>query len=203
MSTSSNNGRRHLRALHVVVDDLVACAVDAFERNERLQGKEPQSCRSCTDPACCEELVPITYAEGRYLARAVRELPLEAQRRIRARLDSWRASPAPAAAAAVLAEEAGPLAYSVHRVPCPLIEAGRCLVYEQRPMICRTQVILGPPNCRAHLSTGAPRGRELDKERVALVGHEIAKRKGIDVRAALVDLRAVPLQAALREGLDK
>ncbi|MCB2187837.1 MAG: YkgJ family cysteine cluster protein [Deltaproteobacteria bacterium] len=121
---------------HARLQDLRARADAAFAE---VAGQFPRevACRpGCDD--CCHALFDLTPVEALDLARAYARLPRE-ERRAAAR----RGSKASRAYDRVVAEAlAAPPAerltvFSRARVTCPLLTAGRCLLYASRPLTCR------------------------------------------------------------------
>jgi Fe-S-cluster containining protein len=83
-------------------------------------------CKGCQDNCCLTRFYHHTLIEVLYIQSGLRALPLDRRNRIRA-----------AAESAIqkmneLQRRQEPL-----RVMCPLNEQERCVLYEQRPMICR------------------------------------------------------------------
>ncbi|MCS6899431.1 MAG: YkgJ family cysteine cluster protein, partial [Myxococcales bacterium] len=95
----------------------LASKVDAFFARVEARYGEAMECRSgCHD--CCLPGLTCTGVEAKVLREALRRLPETERERLRARLAS---SPGDR---------------------CVLLdEAGRCIVYEARPMICRSHGI--------------------------------------------------------------
>lgn len=92
--------------------------------------REHLACRRGCD-ACCRHL-SLFWVEAAAMALAVESLEQGRREEIRAR--------------ARLADSAG---------PCPLLAEGACLLYEQRPIICRTHGL-------ALLTTTSDGGRQVD-----------------------------------------
>ncbi len=93
-------------------------------------------------PSCCYEPVYAERTEATLIAQRLLTLDPEVRARVLARVRDWlerfRSSP-------LRAEESPDvIPYRLMRLPCPLLEGGECLVYEDRPVACRTHIALGP-----------------------------------------------------------
>jgi hypothetical protein len=119
--------------------DLQAAVAAVMTDMERAYGKIASHygfvCRGCEQSCCRTIFYHHTYAEFMLLENGLRSLQraagkgvLERAQEAQAYLESQRVDTA-----------AEPL-----RVMCPLNQAGRCLLYAQRPMICRLH---GIPHC--------------------------------------------------------
>lgn len=87
---------------------------------------------------CCEEApaVPVSPLEALVVAEAVRRLAEPLRSRLRWRLNEVAARSAGRAVPPAAAP--GELSLSLGlNGPCPLLEQGRCAVYEARPLVCR------------------------------------------------------------------
>lgn len=113
-----------------------------FEHGTTPDGRKvrPTCAKGCS--ACCYEPVYAERSEAQLLASAVLRLPADVRARVLVRAKAWatrfRASP--------LLKEERPavMAYRALRLPCPLLEGGECLVYDDRPFGCRAHVAFGP-----------------------------------------------------------
>lgn len=156
---------------------LSAQAMSIALAREALDGRAP-SCRAgCA--ACCRQLVPISVIEAQALDRAVEALPEAARGAVEAR---FRAAVKRLEQIGLLAPGApgrmtlkSPVAdaraawsevvrrYFSAKIPCPLLdpESLRCLVYEERPMVCREHLVTTPEERCEALDEGVravPRG---------------------------------------------
>lgn len=108
--------------------------------------------------ACCRQMVPISQAEARGLARLVAAMPEPLQSRIRDRFDAAMLA---LDAAGLLAQidalregaaeafEAIGLRYFRLGIPCPFLEAESCSIHPDRPLVCREYLVTSPAeNCR-------------------------------------------------------
>lgn len=149
-----------LAAAHAITDAVVAVATTASAAAGR-----PISCRAgCA--ACCRQMVTLAPVEAAGLADLVDAMPPDRQAEVRARFDvailRMRAgglveprspdhSPvlrAPAARRAEAAFNALLDAYFSLKIDCPFLENEACIIYADRPSICREYVITSPPeNC--------------------------------------------------------
>lgn len=111
--------------------------------------------------ACCHGPFDISVADAALVARGLEKLAPEARadvvRRARAILAKALAKepgwPAPYDIAAIGGERFDALSGALHAEPCPLLDdAGRCRIYEDRPLVCR---LIG-------LSMRTPAGRVIE-----------------------------------------
>lgn len=117
-----------LEKVRVVVDGLAA---QVYQRCPWLP------CRQGCDGCCQATLWGISDAEGRALARAVARLEPDARQRVQERAQSqleglYRRHGRTADWRQMLAGEGS------RDAACPLLEEGGCLVYAERPLVCRT-----------------------------------------------------------------
>lgn len=88
---------------------------------------------------CCHQVVGITAAEEEMVAEAARALPPDVQARVRARH-----------CAALAKLKALPVArWQAARVPCPMLDDGRCAIHPDRPLPCRAVLSADEAACRA------------------------------------------------------
>jgi len=125
-----------LREIMAELDELRARADASFAR---VAAEHPQAvaCRpGCDD--CCHALFDLSPAEALSLALGFLELPRQARREIlrRGEKAAQLFDQAMAAALAQTGEERLRV-LSAARAPCPLLDQGRCLLYERRPLTCR------------------------------------------------------------------
>ena len=122
-------------------------------RNRRLLARRqdaagPTRCAAgCA--RCCEQLVPVSRAEVADLAAAVAALPADTRNRVRRRAAEHHRyfdaiglldlADDPADVRLLAAQ------WADERVPCPLLESGRCVVYDRRPIACRVQAVTSDP----------------------------------------------------------
>lgn len=85
------------------------------------------SCDGCPDNCCDSYFQHHTYTEWAYLFQGFREQSKEKQQEIMKRAQQY-----------VLDCEAAELRDERPQVLCPLNEAGRCILYKHRLMVCRT-----------------------------------------------------------------
>lgn len=107
---------------------------------------------------CCRQMVPISQAEARGLARLVAAMPEPHQSRIQ---DRFHTAMLALDAAGLLADidalregtaedfEAVGLGYFRLAIPCPFLEAESCSIHPDRPLVCREYLVTSPAeNCR-------------------------------------------------------
>lgn len=115
------------------------------------------SCREgCA--ACCRMLVPLSAPEVFHVQDAVRRLPDEIRARVHERLAQTKTALTGAGLVTklrALGEADRPMtdaelepinhAYYALRLPCPLLEAEHCVIYDDRPSACRELLVTSPP----------------------------------------------------------
>lgn len=114
------------------------------------------SCRAGCG-ACCRQMVPVSIAEARALARLVEAMPEPRRGHVRRRfqaaiaaldaggvLDRLDADPGDRRAAGRAYFEAG--------VACPLLEDEACSIHADRPLACREYLVTSPPELCATLA---------------------------------------------------
>jgi hypothetical protein len=95
--------------------------LDAWAEGARVRHGERMECRrGCDD--CCRRHLTLFPLEAEALARAASALPATRREALARHLAAWDESHRDAP------EEA----------PCPLLREGACLLYEARPVLCRT-----------------------------------------------------------------
>jgi Fe-S-cluster containining protein len=95
---------------------------------------------------CCQIPVTISLVEAQLLSRASGRVLSAPQRSIRFTNESSIES---------LAAKEGQL-QAAPQAPCPFLQAGRCSVYEMRPMACRTLLNLDDDDLQCRHAEGAP-----------------------------------------------
>ena len=118
------------------LENLRTRADAAFAQVAQRHPQEVACHPGCDD--CCHALFDLSLVEALALALGFLELPREARRQARRR--ALKAAPIFDRAveeAFALSGEDRTQALSRARVPCPLLEQGRCLLYAQRPITCR------------------------------------------------------------------
>lgn len=103
-----------------------------FERRFREEAEAVSCKEGCSN--CCYHPTTITVAEGVLLYRHLGQ-----KGRLTATLKARLAKHS--ALTAFLA----PAVWMMSRIPCPLLEAGKCMGYEGRPLVCRMTFSAGDP----------------------------------------------------------
>jgi Fe-S-cluster containining protein len=113
----------------------------------------PISCRAgCA--ACCRHLVPLTQTEARRLAELVEGMPEPRRGEVRARFAAARGRLEEGGRFADLLregswsdDESAPDLYEYFRlgIDCPFLEDETCMIYADRPLVCRGYVVISPP----------------------------------------------------------
>jgi len=104
--------------------------IDLYTRMDQTWKKVAEAyhfvCNGCEDNCCNSLFFHHTYIEKAYLIHGVSRLDHGRKKAIKDRSDSYLEKIVP-----------DRLNATMLRIPCPLIEDGRCLLYPFRPMICR------------------------------------------------------------------
>ncbi len=127
-----------LRFVQPMLRDLVVFGKKKFD------GREP-SCRTCTRPGCCYQMVCITVYDAMPIARRLRmegKATDEYIAQLRQRGEEN--------------ESVGRVAWFNGAHPCVFLKNNRCTIYEQRPMPCRSYLTWSPSdNCQPEAPEGA------------------------------------------------
>lgn len=125
-----------LRQILEELDALRARADASFAKVAELHPQALACHQGCDD--CCHALFDLSPVEAISLALAFLDLPRPTRREARRRGEKASAIFDQALAQAFGQQDAERLqALTQARVPCPLLEAGSCLLYAQRPLTCR------------------------------------------------------------------
>jgi Fe-S-cluster containining protein len=150
--------QKTLKEILAELDNLRRQADAAFSRVAQ-EHPEAVACRlGCTD--CCHALFDLTPIEALAIALAFLNLPRNLRQAARRRAEKAAAvfDQALAQAFAQKGEERLQ-ALSRARVPCPLLQKERCLLYQDRPITCRLYgipVAIEGKSRTCHLSRFAP-----------------------------------------------
>ncbi|ADK86077.1 protein of unknown function UPF0153 [Desulfarculus baarsii DSM 2075] len=105
----------------------------------RVSAEHPAqvACRpGCDD--CCHAMFDVSPIEAVGLALAFADLPRNQRREVLRRGEkAAKAFDAAVAQSLALDDQGRARLFSATRIPCPLLEGGRCLLYAQRPITCR------------------------------------------------------------------
>lgn len=110
-----------------------------------LANSDHQPCCKKGCHHCCHE---AAYAETREVEHMIGGLTDEQRARVTKRTETWieqsvevrKAKPSEAT------DFIDAFDYLERKIPCPLLEGGLCMVYERRPMSCRTHFAIGNPD---------------------------------------------------------
>lgn len=172
----------------VVRGERAAAARMVYEHLRVIQEAPEASPVDCADGCayCCSLPVMITVAEGELLAEAIRGSPRQAELVERIRADHARLAGRSLDELALLGR------------PCPLLEGrageGRCMVYEARPLACRSHTSYDVAICRDHYRDPAKErttpARPLDflTQLVTQSGLAGPTQRAFELRALLVEL---------------
>lgn len=131
-------------------------ATRATERVER-EGRAV-SCRAGCG-ACCRQMVPVSIAEARALARLVEAMPEPRRGHVRRRFETAVAKLDAQGVLDRLDDDpddrrAAGRAYFSVGVACPLLEDEACSIHADRPLACREYLVTSPPELCATLAPG-------------------------------------------------
>lgn len=128
--------RQKLTALKVELNELRARCDAAFQRVSQEHAQAVACKPGCDD--CCHALFDLSPMEALALVVAFKHLPRQERREALRRAEkaariydetARKVLTAPADERLKLLSQA--------RVPCPLLNSGRCILYEERPATCR------------------------------------------------------------------
>jgi len=152
--------------------------VDAeFRRNSRLHKRRMKCCAGCTD--CCHQLFSISELEAGRVSQAVKEFEPLQRKEVSVRAERYVTERETILRQHGYVESAGNLPKPHLRLACPLLENGHCLIYEDRPLLCR--------------KIGMPLVHPTDSTRVAAC--ELNFRPG----ETFEDPRLVPIQTSIQQ----
>lgn len=147
-----------LPAVWPLADQLTAVA----EERARREGHPVTCSKGCG--ACCRQMVPLSPAEARHIARIVEAMPQERAAEIRQRFAAAQSTMAAAGVTPAghpdddkAAYRAYGLAYFRQGVPCPFLEEESCSIHAVRPLVCREYLVTSPPSACAVLGSGKVR----------------------------------------------
>lgn len=111
--------------------------------------------------ACCHYLVPLSVAEAQALRRTIDRLQPSRRDALQAKLAAWSASSDLPSSCYPRQDKPGTFArladrYAQRQTPCPLLHAGLCTMYDDRPIACREHAALGPSVACHHRRGGKP-----------------------------------------------
>lgn len=156
-------GRGGLTGVLPAFRKLSAAMMSIAEAEQRKAGAKV-SCRAGCDH-CCRQLIPTSIVEAQAVANAVARMPSAKQKAVRKRFDqaltrleqAGLLAPRGEVPRAELVFDAGEpdpwdalnARYVALRLDCPLLENGRCMIYEERPFACREYLVTSDPSlCR-------------------------------------------------------
>jgi Fe-S-cluster containining protein len=135
---------------------LAGQVIDHAVETVAKEGRRVSCAKGCG--ACCRQMVPVSPAEARELARLVAAMPPRRASAVRRRFaDARRRMEAAGLGPArghpdddKAAYRAYSLAYFSQGVACPFLEDESCSIHPQRPLVCREYLVTSPPeDCAA------------------------------------------------------
>jgi len=114
---------------------VLEAADQEFRRVKRSQGRRIRCRQGCDD--CCSRLFQISELEAAEVSRAVDALPAAARAQVVRRSERYLEIRGEMLRRTGYVESWGALPRPDARLPCPLLDAGRCLIYADRPRSCR------------------------------------------------------------------
>lgn len=143
----------------IIEPELIAKVVDLYERMERsydIVARELEfSCVNCPDNCCDSYFLHHTYSEWFYLWQGLEALPDNERQRLIVRAVDYVAT-----SKEIVAQGERPA------LMCPVNQAGKCMLYAHRLMICRMHGVpaeLTMPSGQKIKSAGCFRCQELTK----------------------------------------
>jgi Fe-S-cluster containining protein len=134
--------------------DLTQMAEDMAVAEVTAKGDKISCTKGCG--ACCNQLVPVTQLEARYLVSLVERMPKAKKQKYKARFVETYAQLEQAGITNQLMDhesigdnyvEFG-LNYFHLGIPCPFLEDGSCSIHPERPLRCREYLVTSPAdNC--------------------------------------------------------
>ncbi len=147
---------------HVAAEELVPIfqgLTDLFVARAKARTEAEGKTVSCRAGCgtCCRQIVPVSEAEARALARLVAAMPEPRRSHVRQRFDSALAA-IDAAGLQTRIERAGQgadgnarelgMAYFYKGIACPFLEDESCSIHPDRPLACREYLVTSPAqNC--------------------------------------------------------
>ena len=108
---------------------------EEFSRQKKLHRRRINCRPGCDD--CCRRLFAISELEAAEISRAVRQVPIEQQTRLRERARQYLEQRRQLLAVTGWVDSRGSLPPPNVQLECPALENGRCSLYESRPLSCR------------------------------------------------------------------
>lgn len=108
---------------------------DEFRRNRKLHRGRIHCKSGCTD--CCHHLFQISEIEAAVISGAVRQLPDSTRTLLEDSARSYREASDAIMRRHGFIDARGNLPSADTRLACPALVEGRCVIYGQRPLICR------------------------------------------------------------------
>lgn len=140
---------------------LSKASMDASVESERAEGRHVTCKSGCA--ACCRQLIPVSLIEARALMTIVEKMPTAKRDAIErrfaaslARIEEAGLAPKPGREprTSLLSDVAGDVRdqwndvndrYLALDLACPFLERERCVVYEDRPFVCREHMVTTDP----------------------------------------------------------
>ena len=163
-------GKGGLTAVLPAARKLSQILMKASEERAATQGKQVSCKAECT--ACCHQLVPVSVVEAKALAATVKKLPPRDGKEVRQRFEQVLAKleehhlihqphddgPRTTLVSPIDGDssenwDALNRKYLALDLACPFLVKNRCMVYEERPFVCREYMVTSP---KEHCATLSP-----------------------------------------------
>ncbi len=140
-----------LRALDQKSEDIVMA-------KQHAKGERISCSKGCG--VCCNQLVPLTIVEARYLTAFVERLPKKTRQKVLHRFEeAYHKIQAAGLMNALMNTQSIEediikfgLDYFHLGIPCPFLEDDSCSIYSERPLKCREYLVTNPPEYCANPS---------------------------------------------------
>ena len=140
---------------------------------------------------CCHYHVMISATEALALAERLEQLPPEQFARVRARLNQN----------SLLAASMTPADHIKINVACALLEGNQCIVYQDRPLVCRRHHSMEVDACERAFNNPADEGQQLMNAPLAMGIEAVIHAHDRSAKQAGFDATKYEMNAALKAAL--
>ncbi len=163
-------GKGGLTAVLPAARKLSQVLMKKSEERAAAEGKRVSCKAECT--ACCHQLVPVSAVEAKALAQTVARLPTRERKEVLQRFDRvlakleenhlvhqrYEDGPRTSLVSPIDGDssenwDALNRKYLALDLPCPFLVKKRCMVYDERPFVCREYLVTSP---KEHCATLSP-----------------------------------------------
>lgn len=148
------NKKTNANVLLPFLRDLTQKAEDLAVQQVVAKGEKISCAKGCG--ACCNQLVPVTQLEARYLVALIERMPKARKQKYKARfLETFQQLEQAGVMDQLMNHESigdnyieFGLQYFHLGIPCPFLEDGSCSIHPERPLRCREYLVTSPAgNC--------------------------------------------------------